>query len=200
MNNTIYIERMTGNQLEAYIHDLARLRIEIFRDFPYLYDGNLDYESHYLRTYIQSPDSVIVIAFAGEQVVGAATAVPLKHETDEVKQPFIEKGFNPDDIFYLGESVLQKPYRGQGIGVRFFAEREAHAYRIGHFTQAAFCAVERPPDHPRCPRNYQPLDEFWRRRGYTKHSELQTTFTWQDLDESTQSPKSMVFWLKSLPR
>lgn len=198
MTDNISLESFTGNDVERYIPEVARLRIEIFSEFPYLYDGNMEYEAKYLRTYTASPDSVIVIAFDGDRVIGASTAVPLRHETEEIKRPFIEHAIDPDSVFYLGESVLRRDYRGCGIGVRFFQEREAHAQRVGDFEWAAFCAVQRPENHPRRPADYVPLDEFWNKRGYYKHPELRTTFTWQDLDESSQSPKPMVFWLKQL--
>lgn len=194
--NDITIRRFTGVEVERYILEVARLRIEVFREFPYLYDGDMQYEAKYLRTYIESPDSVIVLAFDGNSVVGASTAVPLRHETADAKRPFITHDINPDDVFYLGESVLQKRYRGRGIGVRFFEEREAHAHFVGRFRWIAFCAVDRPADHPRRPVDYVPLDPFWSNRGYQKHPDLHTTFTWRDLDETEQTPKPMVFWLK----
>ena len=196
MPRTIHVERKSGSALQQYIPELARLRIEVFRDFPYLYDGDLGYEEHYLQTYINCPESVIVLAFDGDKIIGASTAIPLKYETDEVKQPFLEHGYNPDEVFYCGESVLNKAYRGLGIGVRFFEEREAHAADLGGFKHICFCCVERPIDHPRRSPDYVPLDKFWNKRNYFKHPELKTTYTWKDLDEETATPKPMTFWLK----
>ena len=46
--------------------------------------------------------------------------------------------------------------------------------------------------------DYVPLDDFWQKRGYTRHPELRTEYIWQDLDETEASPKPMVFWLKRL--
>ena len=198
MTDEITLQSFTGENVERYIPDVARLRIEVFREFPYLYDGNMEYEAKYLRTYTSSRDSVIVIAFDGDQVIGASTAVPLRNEMEEIKRPFLEHGIDAQSVFYLGESVLRRQYRGRGIGVRFFQEREAHAQRVGDFKWSAFCAVERPENHPRRPADYVPLDEFWNRRGYVKHPELRTILTWQDLDEAEQTPKPMVFWLKPL--
>jgi len=196
MSKDIRIERWSGAALEQYIPELARLRIEVFRDFPYLYDGNFDYEKKYLQTYIDCPESVIVIAFDGDKVVGASTAIPMKFETAEIKKPFVEKGYNLDDVFYCSESVLNKDYRGLGIGVRFFEGREAHAEALGGFKYICFCCVERPADHPRRPADYVPLDQFWNKRGYFKHPELNTTYTWKDLDDTEETPKPMTFWLK----
>ncbi|HEY8158367.1 MAG TPA: GNAT family N-acetyltransferase [Methylobacter sp.] len=196
MAKNIRIERWSGPALEQFIPELARLRIQVFRDFPYLYDGNIEYEKKYLQTYINCPESVIVIAFDGDKVVGASTAIPMKYETDELKKPFIEHGYNLDEVFYCSESVLDKNYRGLGIGVRFFEEREAHAEHLGGFKYICFCCVERPADHPRRPADYVPLDQFWIKRGYVKHPELHTTYVWKDLDDVDETPKPMTFWLK----
>ena len=198
MSDTITIQRFTGSDVERHIADVARLRIEVFREYPYLYDGDMEYEAHYLRTYTASRDSVIVIAFDGDEVVGASSAVPLQHETDEIKQPFVAHDLDPHSVFYLGESVLRRRYRGRGIGVRFFQEREAHARSRGEFRWCAFCAVERQVDHPHRPTNYVPLDEFWNKRGFFKHPELRSTLAWRELDETTQTAKTMVFWMKPL--
>ncbi len=196
MSKDIRIERWSGATLQQYIPELARLRIEVFRDFPYLYDGDYDYEKKYLQTYIDTPESVIVLAFDGAKVVGASTALPMKYETEQLKKPFLENGYNLDDVFYCSESVLNKDYRGLGLGVRFFEQREAHAADLGGFKFITFCCVERPVDHPRRPANYVPLDAFWNKRGYFKHPELHTTYTWKDLDEQQETPKPMTFWLK----
>lgn len=197
--SSITVTRAAGADLDRYLGDLARLRIEVFRDYPYLYDGSLDYERDYLRTYAGVPGSVIVLALDGTRVVGASTGLPMQSETDAVKAPFIAAGYDPARVFYFGESVLMKGYRGQGLGVRFFEERESHAYGLGRFDWTCFCAVERPVDHPRRPDGYQPLDAFWNRRGYTRHAELRTQFSWKELDEREESEKPMVFWLKRCP-
>ena len=197
MPKDIRIERFSGTALEHYIPELARLRIEVIRDFPYLYDGDYDYEKKYLQTYIDTPDSVIVLAFDGEIVVGASTAIPMQYETDQLKKPFLEQGYTLDEVFYCSESVLNKDYRGLGLGVQFFEQREAHAKELGGFKVITFCCVERPLDHPRRPANYVPLDLFWNKRGYVKHPELKTTYSWKDLDEIQETPKPMTFWLKS---
>ena len=192
------LERLSGAKLNHYIPELAQLRIQVFRDWPYLYDGDLTYEEKYLQTYIEAPDSVIVLAFDGDKVVGASTGIPLKHETDEVKAPFIAAGYDVDTIFYCGESVLLSDYRGQGAGVAFFDHREAHAEAIGNFEYSCFCGVQRPNDHPRRPSDYVPLDDFWRKRGYEKYPALNTTFSWKELDEQDESPKPMTFWMKKI--
>jgi GNAT superfamily N-acetyltransferase len=186
-----------GAEAKFFIPDMARLRIEVFREFPYLYDGHEDYEAQYLSTYTASPESLVLIARDGEQVVGASTAIPLKAEVAALQRPFLEHGYDLESIFYFGESVLLKPYRGRGLGKRFFEERERCA-RASGYTIAAFCAVERPLHHPARPADYQPLDAFWQKRGFQKHPDLSTTFSWKELGEEAESLKPMTFWLNYL--
>lgn len=192
------LKRLSGEELVRYIPELAQLRIQVFRDFPYLYDGDLAYEERYLQTYIQASDSVIVLAFDGDKVVGASTGIPLKYETDEVKKPFIDADYDIDKVFYCGESVLISDYRGQGVGVAFFEHREAHARESGSFEYSCFCGVQRPENHPARPDDFVPLDNFWRKRGYQKHPDLNTSFSWKELNEEDESPKPMTFWMKHL--
>ncbi|MCX8998091.1 GNAT family N-acetyltransferase [Rhizobiaceae bacterium BDR2-2] len=187
-----------GSGIAPFIDDLARLRIAVFRAFPYLYEGTLDYEKTYVATYARSQDSVFVLALDGDRVVGASTGIPMRDETDAFKAPFLKAGWNPERIFYFGESVLMPDYRGQGLGVRFFEEREAHARRLGGFDICCFCAVERPADHPLRPADHQPLDTFWTRRGYTHHPDLRTEYVWRDVGETHETAKPMSFWMKEI--
>ncbi len=194
---TVEIKSLSGIDAVAYFDDLARLRIEVFRAFPYLYDGTLDHERKYLATYADTKGAVFVLALDDAEVVGMSTGMPMAAETDEVKAPFVAAGRDPSQLFYFGESVLLPRYRGQGVGVRFFDERETHARRLG-FKRCTFCAVERPADHPLRPADYMPLNRFWEKRGYRHHPELRTSFTWRDLNESAESPKPLSFWIKHI--
>lgn len=196
MANNIQVLRCSGQALQQYINDLAQLRIEVFRDFPYLYDGDLEYEQHYLQTYIDCPQAVIVLALDGDKVVGASTGIPMQYESEQFIKPFKQQGYDVSKIFYCAESVLKKQYRGQGLGVRFFEEREAHAHALGGFEYFSFCCVQRAADHPLKPSAYFPLDTFWTKRGYRQHQELMTQYEWKDIDETEQSAKTMLFWLK----
>lgn len=196
--NALRVQRLAGAAIAQQLPELARLRIQVFREFPYLYEGSEAYERAYLQTYIDSADSLFVLVFDGERLVGASSGLPLSDEVAELRQPFEQRGEPLERIFYCGESMLLPAYRGRGLGVRFFEEREAHAKRLGRFEQICFCAVQRPATHPRRPADYVPLDAFWQRRGYQQRPDLQTDFSWQDLDEASESPKPMMFWMKSL--
>ncbi len=193
----IQLTTCQGKAIASWLDDLARLRIRVFRDFPYLYDGDLAYEAAYLDRYARNPRSLFVLAFDGETLVGAATGQPLPDEVEAFRAPFVQAGYRIDEVFYYGESVLLPAYRGRGIGKAFLTERERHAAREG-FSLVAFCAVERPDDHPLKPAGYAPLHGFWRTQGYERRPDLTTSFRWKDLDQAEETDKPMVFWLKSL--
>lgn len=195
--SAIQLKSFTGAALHEYLEEVARLRIEVFREYPYLYDGSMEYESRYLQTYVRCEQAVVVVAFDGKQVIGASTGIPLQFEEENFKRPFLEQGYDPAGIFYCAESVLLGPWRGRGIGVQFFSEREAHARALGGFDRAAFCAVVRPPDHPLRPADYKPLDRFWTRRGYARQPELRARLEWKDIDQHQPTVKNLEFWLKS---
>ncbi|WP_298651732.1 GNAT family N-acetyltransferase [Tistrella mobilis] len=200
MSAAIHIESLTGRALHDRLDDLAALRIAVFRDWPYLYDGDLDYERRYLATYAEAPGSVIVAAIevATGRVVGAATGLPMRHEPETLAGPMRRAGYDIDRLFYFGESVLLAPWRGTGIGVGFFNAREAHARALGRMSHACFCGVLRPDDHPRRPAGFVPLDGFWRRRGYEPVAGAVGEISWRDLGEDGETPKPMQFWARAL--
>ncbi len=199
--DTVRLVDCVGPAIEPYLDAVAALRIEVFREFPYLYDGDVDYERRYLATYANSSRALVVVAInERDEVVGASTAVPLADEVEAFRRPFERAGIVPATVFYLAESVLRRPWRGRGLGGRFFDHREAHARRLGGFELAAFCAVDRPADHPLRPPGYRPLDAFWQRRGYTRRPDLTTTFSWKQIDENEETPKRMTFWTKPIGR
>lgn len=189
------IETVSGPAAESALPALARLRIEVFRAFPYLYEGNETYERRYLRTYLDVPGAAIILAKDGARIVGASTCLPLSAETPNIRKPFLDAGMDMSRIFYFGESVLDPAFRGRGAGVAFFKAREAQAK--GYET-TCFCAVQRPANHPLRPQDYTPLDEFWRHRGYQRRDDLVCAMSWKDIGEPAETQKQLTFWTKSL--
>ncbi|MES1940801.1 acetyltransferase (GNAT) family protein [Salinisphaera sp. T5B8] len=190
--------RVSGREIAPHVDELAELRIRVFRDFPYLYDGDLDYERDYLATYVNSARSLAFLVHEGQRLVGATTALPLADEEPAFRKPLAEAGFDVARVFYFGESLLLGDYRGHGLGHRFFDEREAWARQAGDFSHACFCAVQRPADHPLRPADYQPLDAFWQRRGFVRRDDICATYRWRDIDAAQETDKRLTFWLRRL--
>ena len=49
------LQNFHGPELEPHLDALGTLRIAVFREYPYLYDGSLEYEREYLRSHDQCP-------------------------------------------------------------------------------------------------------------------------------------------------
>lgn len=186
-----------GAAIRPWLAALAEVRISVFRDWPYLYDGTAAYERDYLETYARCADSLVVLAEDKGVVVGASTALPLTDAQPEMQQAFTDAGRPPESVHYFGESVLLPAYRGRGIGHRYFDLREAHARRLGA-TVTAFCAVDRADDDPRRPADARSNEAFWRGRGYAPEAALRARFSWRDVGQTTDSEKTLTFWLRSI--
>jgi GNAT superfamily N-acetyltransferase len=195
---TLRVITCTGEAVSPHLNDLSRLRIAVFRDYPYLYDGDIAYERDYLYAYARSARSVFVLAFDGDTVVGASSGIPLDDDGEAFQQPFRAQGIAVEEVFYFGESVLLNAYRGQGIGHRFFDEREAHARRLGGFRTTAFCSVERATDDSRRPAHYRSNDAFWRKRGYQRQDAMFCRLDWKEIGDAQPTPHRLRFWLRPL--
>ena len=196
-DDTITLQSLSGAALLPQLDAVAKLRIAVFRDWPYLYDGDVGYERDYLAAYTQSPHSVVVLARDGDEVVGASTGIPLAEDSAEFQAPFLERGMDVSRVFYCGESVLLPAYRGRGLGHAFFDAREAHARSLGGFTRTAFAAVDRDDADPRKPPAHRGNEAFWTRRGYVRQPGMTMRLHWKEIGfGAVEHP--LTFWLRPL--
>ena len=188
---------LQGAALEAALGELAELRLTVFRDYPYLYDGDAAYERHYLASYRDSPEAILVAAYDNGRIVGASTGMPLSQHDEAFVTPIREAGFAPDTVFYCAESVLLKPYRGQGAGHVFFDMREAHARALGA-EWSVFCGVVRDDPPGNVPSDDVPLAPFWHKRGYKPLSGVFAMFNWREVGQATETAHRLDFWCRKL--
>lgn len=190
----IGVRWFTGGEVAGRLEEAARLRIEVFREFPYLYEGTEEAERRYLADHATSPRGILVVAEAAGRVVGVSTGLPLADADPAFQAPFEE----PETWFYFAESVVEAEWRGRGIGHRFMDAREDHARRLG-FGRACFCAVERPADHPLRPPGYRGNDGFWSKRGYLRQAALRARYSWPQVDSGgVEVGNELVFWTRDL--
>lgn len=187
-----------GSEIRPFIEALGRLRIEVFHEFPYLYEGDLDYEKEYLLTYLRTPNSFAFLVFQNDELVGATTAIAMEDEDPRFQKPLAEKGIPAREVVYFGESILRGSLRGLGLGKRFMSERLAFARSLPGRRYAAFCSVIRASDHPLRPSGYQPLDPFWQSQGFAKVPNAVADYDWKDIGEKQESAKKLQFWIRSL--
>jgi GNAT superfamily N-acetyltransferase len=193
----VEVRALRGAELEANLDGVARLRIAVFRDWPYLYDGTLEYERDYLTTYRDNPGALLVGAFDAGILVGASTSTLMEDHAQEFAAPFRNFDVPMNSILYGAESVLLPAYRRQGIGHRFFDLREDHARGMGR-SHIAFCSVLRPDTHPMRPETYHTNDAFWMGRGYAPLPGILAEFAWKDVGDTGESVKPLQFWMRKL--
>ncbi len=193
----IRTEIFTYPNVATHMQSLSSLRMTIFRAWPYLYDGSVPSEADTLSGFAVSRTAALIIASDNTTPVGASTAVHMTEEDDHITQSLRNAGMDLARICYFGESVLLDAYRGQGIGVRFFELREAHARTIPGVDTTMFCAVERPADHPLKPPGTIPLDAFWTKRGYVR-TDFTCKMKWKQVDTDAKVENTLRFWSKSL--
>ena len=186
-----------GTEIEAIFDALAELRIQVFGEFPYLYQGTKEFEFQYLNKYVESNCSFIYTIWDNQKLIGASSCIALSDEFEDVKDPFLKAGMDINSIIYFGESILLKTYRNQGFGKLFMEKRLEFASSFPWCKAVYFCSVERPENHPLKPIDYKNLHSFWRYQGFVP-TELSSFFEWKDIDQEIESSKKMNYWMKQI--
>ena len=192
------IKTLRGREIAPYIDKIADLRITIFREYPYLYEGQGFDERSYLLMYPQSAQSLLVLVEDGDRVIGAALGLPLMESMEEIKSLFKAQEIHPEQFFYLGEVLLLESYRRQKMGLKMYQQLEQEVKKMGGYEKITFCEIVRSKNDLKKPFNHRSLDDFWRRQGYTKHPHLAVHFSWREIGEIEQTNHPMVFWIKDL--
>jgi hypothetical protein len=194
----IHIRSFTGSGLKPHIHSIAKLRMEVLKDYPYLKEPNLDLETEFLRNIAACKESIGVLIFDNTTLVGASLGCPLSIEDALFHRPFKERHLDVASYFFFGDSTLLEQYRGRGIGHHFFDAREAHVAHFKQFKHICFCVPDVSLSDPKRPKDYIPLIDFWRKRGYIHHPEMKSVLSWKNIDETHPTEKQMSFWIKNL--
>lgn len=197
LDSTFQYEFFYGEEIKKNLAEFAELRMKVFREYPYLYDGEMAYEEEYLKTYLEAKSSLVILVFYEQKCIGATSCVWLKEEVDDLKNPIIKAGLNPDNYLYFGESLVLGEFRKQGLGKKFFELRLEHFKKLvsmGYPLKAScFCSVIRDSNHPQRPKNYKALDSFWSQMGFYRSS-IECSFTWKDLGEKKETRKLMSYY------
>jgi GNAT superfamily N-acetyltransferase len=188
---------LQGEQASEVIPDIARLRLSIFREYPYLYDGKSEDEYRYLRLYAETPDAFVITVSDSELIIGAATGIPLHCEHRELIDPFASSPYPVDKIYYVGELLFMPEYRNQGLGLSLIAMITDQVRSLGNYSYLTCATLLRPDEHPLRPEGYAPIDRFLARTGFSLLPGVTTSFSWKETDGVVRDHQ-MQFWLKEL--
>ena len=188
---------LTGTAIADTLDDLATLRLEIFPEYPYLYQGRREDEFTYLGTYVEAPDACVILPYDGSAIIGAATGMPLIHEDAQMIDAFSGSTFPLNEAYYVGELLLLPAYRNCGLCQKLLDLLESHIRSLGRYHTLTCATVERPDDHPLRPRDFIPITRFLARTGFIRLPGVTTHFMWQEID-GVKRDHPMQFWSKEL--
>ncbi|MGE3850135.1 MAG: GNAT family N-acetyltransferase [Planctomycetota bacterium] len=204
------ITELRGASVADDIEHVGRFRLRWFREWPYLYDGTMEYEQHYLQCFADEPRSLLVLVHddgdgdGGGSLMAVSTSLPLLADADilaGVPQLFREAGHDPADFYYYSETLVDPAHRGRGVGQAIYARREAEARRLG-FSRVCFASVVRTADDPRRPASYRGNDRFWGLQGFARaEPPLTITFKWPTIQadgRTVEQANTLEFWLRDL--
>ena len=190
-------EIATGHEFQQYTNEIAALRMLVFKEYPYLYDGDMQTELDHLNDYSKSKNSILIIVKDEQKVIGAVTGIPLA-EVDEVFLTPFAKNEPIDSIFHLGEILLLKEYRGKGIGYKTYKLFEDLVREKKQYNKIAIIEVVRDQDDPRKPKNYISARKFWEKMGYTEHPKMVIHTFYKEVDSPEKVPHTLVYSFKDM--
>lgn len=200
--NQLQLHAFKGKDIAPYIERVSEFRVKYFKEFPHLYSGSLDYERKYMEGYSQEPQALLVVLEdESDNLLAFSTGMPLTSDSDVVKeacQTFKKAGYNPENIFYFGETIIVPSQRGKGYYSKIVSLREQEARNMS-FNGACFMAVKREKDHPQRPNDYKEIDPIFKRKGYTK-TPIEISFTYPTVlpdGNVREENHPMIYWVKN---
>lgn len=184
---------LRGSEIQHYIDQLGRFRIQIFREYPYLYDGSIEYERTYLERYSRSPKSLLLMLQDALGIVGACTGIPLADEDPEFQNAFA--GENKEEVYCIGEVMLRADSRGKKLGSRLMSTALG-LIDSNQFKKISLCTVDRGLSHPREPLGYSPPDYLWKKYGFEKSGNLIAYLDWKDMGQDVETRKPLNIWFR----
>lgn len=190
-------ELFTGTVIAGTLDTLASLRLEIFREYPYLYDGRREDELDYLKSYAEAPDACVILAYDEGTVVGAATGMPFIHEGAQMLAALAGSQYSVDYLYYVGEMLFYPAFRNKGLGLQLLDQLEQHIRSLGSYRHLVCTTVERPDAHPLQPVGYIPITRFLARTWFDLLPGVTTSVAWRETD-GVRRDHPMQFWVKEL--
>ena len=186
-----------GSEIAELTDTLYHLSNIIFREYPYLYEPDLEKEGNYMERYVKMKSSFVMMIYDGNALVGAATAGSLAEECDHIRISYEDAGYDLEKTFYYGEAMLLPTHRGTGFYKTIMEERRKAALNWGA-TKGTFISVNRPDDHPLKPQGYTSLKSIWNRYGFFECPNFKKDVLWKDVDLPEPTLKSLTAWVKDI--
>lgn len=201
-NNSYSIKLLTKEEVTPLLPFVANLRINIFREYPYLYEGNFKEEMDDLEHCAKLPKNALAIAYHEDTPVGFLYGIPLvefaPHFENSVLDLFKEKNLEPESCYYFADIIILPEHRGNNLSKKLFDALEMYAQEQGY--RSASFITESHESHPLKPINYKSLDPLWNSLQYKK-TDLTSYGSWlthQPDGSITRQRHSADIWFKHL--
>lgn len=202
--NPYTIKVLTHKELEPLLPFVAQLRVDIFKNYPYLYDGDIQEEMDDLQKYAQDDNSALAIAYRNDTPIGFLGGSDLTayswHFENSVPDMFKNAGLNPQEYYYFTDVIILPEHRGNGLSPQLFKALEKYAQNKG--SNGSCFITEHHENHPLKPDNHKSLVPLWNGLNYKK-STLITYASWpthQADGTIKQERHPLVFWFKNLAK
>ncbi len=198
------IKILTQEEIKPLIPFVAQARITVFRDYPYLYEGNVDDEMNDLDKYAQHSHSALAIAYHQDVPVGFLCGSDFIHYSPMFENPIIdifkEEGLEPEKHYYFADIILLAEHRRKGLSPKLFATLESYAQSKGY--KSTCFVTEYHHNHPLKPKNHRSLVPLWNNLGYNK-SPILAYASWptHQADGTVKTQQHpLIFWFKKLEK
>lgn len=195
------IRHLTGEAIREHSAAIARLRIRVFREYPYCYEGNEDYERHYLTGLIEDKQALVLVAEEAGEIVAAATSLPLMGPADITAAAvplFRGAQEDPTNYYYFSEILVLPPYRQRGIAGTFYRKRMQFAQDLGYRHLCFAAVINQAPK----PAGYFDPTPLWHKLGFTPRPELVIDYSWptrQGDGRVVDQVHQLMFWTGNGP-
>lgn len=199
---TITVEIHVGKDAAEYIDYVSQLRIDIFKEYPYLYEGELEYEKQYMHGYTTDKKSMIAVAKVNGELAGVSTGIPLISDSEivaDAKNVFAKQNVEVGDYYYYGEVIVLPKFRGHGITTKLYSEQNQLIQEWG-FKHVCILTVVREENHSLKPKDYKSPDGMWKHLGFFRN-DLTIDYHWPTIhpDKSVKDVNNTLeFWTKNL--
>lgn len=197
-HSSITLEVLRGKELLSNISKLTKLRLAIYQEYPYLYEGNSAFEESYLSLFANSNESMLIIAKDNHQIIGAISGLPLDMAQKEIREVFIQSEIEIKDYYALCDVIVLKQYRSKGVGSILCEEFLKQLQKKKRYKKLVLWQIVKAPDDPKRPKSYFSPDGFWQKLGFIKNPGLMCFLKWIEISETKESSHRFEFWLRDL--
>ena len=168
---------VTGKAINDCFEAIATLRLMVFSEYPYCYQGSFEDEQKHFGQYTCHEDRSLAVLFEKNQIIGLSTRIPAASALPLLGRavPELERrGVNIEQHYYVIESMIKQAFRGKKRGQLLYQEHEVFIRRRGYQTN---CLLTLATESTITSVEKKPFTSLWHWLGFKKTA-IQTSFTW----------------------